>query len=64
MSNTDVSKNAIYAILADSVYWDVRERYTDNGDSNWTPVPQGWQLIHEVNGSGGVGIAPKLVGVR
>lgn len=54
MSNTDVSKNAVYAILADSVYWDVREQYTDNGKgSNWTPVPSDWKLIHEVSKSGG-----------
>ncbi len=32
MSNADVSKNATYAILADSVYWDVRERYANPND--------------------------------
>lgn len=54
MSTQD--KNAVYAILADSVYWDVRKDNKDNAPdgskSNWTPVPSGWKLIHEVSGSG------------
>lgn len=57
MNNTDVSKNAIYAILADSVYWDVcygeNDGILDQANSNWTPVPQGWTIIHEVSKSGG-----------
>lgn len=48
--------NAIYAILADSVYWDTRknnkETKPDGSQSNWTPVPIGWNVIHEVSKSG------------
>lgn len=68
MSNTDVSKNAVYAILADSVYWDVRygenDGIIDQANSNWTPVPTGWELIKEVSGSGDIGRAsnPDLAG--
>lgn len=57
MSNTN--QNAVYAILADSAYWDIREENNigtrDNPNrtkSNWTPVPQGWKLIKEYSGSG------------
>lgn len=53
MSN--INQNAIYAILADSVYWDVRKGGTKSDEqktSNWTPVPTGWKLIHEVSNSG------------
>ena len=56
MSNTDASKHAVYAILADSVYWDVREYNAKIGDKhspNWTPIPDGWIIIHEVSKSGG-----------
>lgn len=56
MSNID-PKAKIYAILADSVYWDVREsnyeKTKDYSQSNWTPVPSDWKLIHEVSKSGG-----------
>ncbi len=52
MSNTDVSKNAVYAILADSVYWDVRygenDGIIDQANSNWTPIPSNWKLISEL----------------
>lgn len=46
-------EKAIYAILADNVYWDVRNNGDTNniGDftnSNWTPVPSGWELISEL----------------
>lgn len=57
MSN-ETSKQAIYAILADSVYWDVRNRNLnpsnplDDSNSNWTPVPSDWKIIHEVSNSG------------
>ena len=46
MENKD---KAIYAILADNVYWDVRSSNKDKtGDyshSNWTPVPNGWTAL-------------------
>lgn len=50
MSNID-PKAKIYAILADSVYWDVRyggksEKAQQN--SNWTPIPSNWKLISEL----------------
>lgn len=50
-------EKAIYAILADNVYWDVRNNGDTNntGDysqSNWTPVPSDWKIIHEVSNSG------------
>lgn len=59
MSTQD--KNAVYAILADSVYWDVRRDNKDNAPdgskSNWTPVPSDWKLIDEMSGSGKQGKA-------
>lgn len=59
MSNQD--RNAVYAILADSVYWDVRRDNKDNApdgsNSNWTPVPNDWTIIHEMSGSGNDGKA-------
>lgn len=67
MSN--INQNAIYAILADSVYWDVRygvkeDKTLDQANSNWTPVPSDWKLIAEMSGSGDVGRAsnPDLAG--
>ncbi len=45
MENRD---KAIYAILADNAYWDVRHGYDENTkdftNSNWTPVPEGWTV--------------------
>lgn len=58
MSNLTNQEKAIYAILADNVYWDVRNGFKDNGktkdftNSNWTPVPSDWKIIHEVSNSG------------
>lgn len=58
LSNEQKAIYAIYAILADNVYWDVRKGFTEiNGtddftNSNWTPVPDGWNLIAEQSGSG------------
>ena len=55
------TKEATYAILADSVYWDVRTHTnnpndkTDTSNSNWTPVPTGWELIKQESGSGDEG---------
>ena len=53
MENKD---KAIYAILADNVYWDVRSSNKDKtGDyshSNWTPVPNGWTVIGKYDQSG------------
>lgn len=47
-----LNKNAVYAILADSVYWDVRQdnkKDADDGSkSNWTPIPSNWKLISEL----------------
>ena len=71
MSNLTNEQKAVYALLADNVYWDVRSGYTkdqyDNKDftnSNWTPVPDGWTVIDEVSGSGEQGKAkhPELEG--
>ena len=50
-------EKAIYAILADNVYWDVRsngdkDNTGDFTNSNWTPVPDGWTVIDEISGSG------------
>ena len=56
-------QKAIYALLADNVYWDVRKGYDgdfnnpDFTNSNWTPVPDGWTVIDEVSGSGEQGKA-------
>lgn len=56
MSN--INPNAkIYAILADSVYWDIRygqrkDGSLDQQNSNWTPIPNGWSLIKEESHSG------------
>ena len=53
MNNQD---KAIYAILADSVYWDIRKdnkkEFPDGSKSNWTPVPKGWKLIAQESHSG------------
>ena len=54
MSNLINQQNAIYAILADSVYWDVRTHLNNPNDkndtskSNWTPIPSNWKLISEL----------------
>lgn len=53
MSNSINQQNAIYAILADSVYWDVRygvkeDKTLDQANSNWTPIPNGWELLEEL----------------
>ena len=52
MSNLTNEQKAIYAILADNVYWDVRRGYETNDagqkdftNSNWTPVPEGWSAL-------------------
>ena len=52
-------QKAIYAILADNVYWDVRRGYETNDagqkdftNSNWTPVPDGWTVIGKYDQSG------------
>ena len=58
MSNLTNEQKAMYAILADNVYWDVRKGFTEVGgtddftNSNWTPVPDGWTVIDEISGSG------------
>lgn len=60
MSNLTNEQKAIYALLADNVYWDVRKGFTEVGgtddftNSNWTPVPDGWTVIgkYDVSGSG------------
>ena len=69
MSNLTNEQKAIYALLADNVYWDVRHSGYDRDtntfkDSNWTPVPDGWTVIDEVSGSGEQGKAnrPDLEG--
>ncbi len=68
MSNLTNQQKAIYAILADNSYWDVRYGYEDKEpkdftNSNWTPVPKGWTVIDEVSGSGeGRKNDPKLEG--
>lgn len=67
MSNLSNQEKAVYAILADSVYWDVREYKAKNGlkdAPNWTPVPKDWKLIKEMSGSGKQGRTqnPKLEG--
>ena len=55
MNNQD---KAIYALLADNVYWDVRSGFKDDGkikdftNSNWTPVPDGWTVIGKYDQSG------------
>ena len=51
-------QKAIYALLADNVYWDVRKGYDgdfnnpDFTNSNWTPVPDGWRVIGKYDQSG------------
>lgn len=51
MSNLSNEQKAIYAILADNVYWDVRKGYEEKNNtknftnSNWTPVPNGWSIL-------------------
>ena len=49
-------QKAIYALLADNVYWDVRCQYDketkDYTFSNWTPVPDGWTVIGKYDQSG------------
>lgn len=48
MENKD---KAIYALLADNVYWDVRSGFKDDGktkdftNSSWTPVPSYWTVL-------------------
>ncbi|MDO5638215.1 MAG: hypothetical protein Q4G18_13355, partial [Myroides sp.] len=56
MSNSINQQNAIYAILADSIYWDIRKETTTNiTGSNWTPIPSDWTLVEEMSGSGDKG---------
>ena len=48
---------AVYALLADNVYWDVRsngdkDNTGDFTNSNWTPVPNGWTVIGKYDQSG------------
>jgi hypothetical protein len=50
-------EKAIYAILADNVYWDVRsngdkDNTGDFTNANWTPVPDGWTVIGKYDQSG------------
>ena len=60
MSNLTNEQKAIYALLADNVYWDVRKGFTEVGgkddftNSNWTPAPDGWTVLgkYDVSGSG------------
>ena len=55
MSNLSNQDKSIYAILADSVYWDVRKYESKIGETlapNWTPVPKGWKLIAQESHSG------------
>lgn len=57
MSNLTNQQKATYALLADNVYWDVRNSgYNRDEDkfeaSNWTPVPDGWMVTDEISGSG------------
>ena len=58
MSNLTNEQKAIYALLADNVYWDVRKGFTEVGgtddftNSNWTPVPDGWTVIGKYDQSG------------
>lgn len=61
MSNLTNQEKAIYAILADNIYWDVRKGFQENSsaekdftNSNWTPVPDGWTVLgqYDVSGSG------------
>ena len=52
MNNQD---KAIYALLADNVYWDVRKGGNlpkERESSNWTPVPDGWTVIGKYDQSG------------
>ena len=54
MSNLTNSEKAVYALLADNVYWDVRYGYeagepNDFTNSNWTPVPEGWTVLDQFN---------------
>ena len=68
MSDLTNEQKAVYALLADNVYWDVRygkdKNSNDFTNSNWTPVPDGWTVIDEVSGSGEQGKAnrPDLEG--
>ena len=57
MSNLTNEQKAIYAILADNVYWDVRsngdkDNTGDFTNANWTPVPDGWTVIGKYDQSG------------
>ena len=48
-------EKAIYALLADNVYWDVRSggiKPDEQVNSNWTPVPDGWTVIGKYDQSG------------
>ena len=57
MSDLTNEQKAIYAILADNVYWDVRKGFeksetggaNDFTNSNWTPVPNGWSILTYTN---------------
>lgn len=53
MSNLTNQQKATYALLADNVYWDVRNGFVtiddfgtkDFTNSNWTPLPEGWTVL-------------------
>lgn len=72
MSNLTNSEKAVYALLADNVYWDVRYGYDDTNptdkdftSSNWTPVPEGWTVLGQFDQSGsgdGITQRPNLDG--
>ena len=51
MSSSINKQNAIYAIISDNVYWDVRYGGQEGElkkNSNWTPIPSNWKLISEL----------------
>ena len=60
MPNLTNQQKATYALLADNVYWDVRNGFKDSEtggspdftNSNWTPVPDGWTVIGKYDQSG------------
>ena len=56
MSDLTNDQKAVYALLADNVYWDVRygkdKNANDFTNSNWTPVPDGWTVIGKYDQSG------------
>ena len=56
MSDLTNEQKAVYALLADNVYWDVRygkdKNSNDFTNANWTPVPDGWTVIGKYDQSG------------